>query len=478
MSDLLLIDDDPGQLATQVRQAFPAPGHRIAVARTAAEGVARVRAAPPDLVLLSLGLPDQCGLAVYRQIRRLDGQVPVIFVTGSREAKAAIEAMKQGAYDCLFKPPDPSHLAQVVAEALEIGRRLHEPSLATEPASDAETGGLLVGTCPAMRQVYKEVGLVAAQDFPVIITGETGTGKELVARAIHEHSNRAGRPFLALNAAAIPEALLESELFGHEKGAFTGAHGKRIGKFEECHGGTLFLDEIGDMPPGAQAKVLRVLQEQAFERVGGNDTIRTEVRLLAATHRDLPAWSAEGKFRPDLYYRLSVFTIHLPPLRERGDDLQLLVRHYLRRFSRELGRGVHNIAPEALERLRRYSWPGNVRELQSVLKQALLRGSGTVLLPAFLPESRGGSSEPAPAITPREAPGLESFIGGRLGPDARDLYAETHRQVDQLLLPRVLDYTRGSQHKAASLLGIARHTLRVKLREQGLHTNCPGWKQR
>jgi two-component system nitrogen regulation response regulator GlnG len=404
--------------------------------------------------------------------------VPVIFVTESREAKAAIEAIKEGAYDCLFKPPEPGHLAQLVREALEIGRQLHEPSPASAPAPAPETGGQLVGTCPAMRQVYKEIGLVAAQDFPVIITGESGTGKELAARAIHEHSNRAGRPFLALNAAAIPEALLESELFGHEKGAFTGASGKRIGKFEQCHGGTLFLDEIGDMPPGSQAKVLRVLQEQAFERVGGNETIRTNVRLLAATHRDLAAWSAEGKFRPDLYYRLSVFTIHLPPLRERGDDLPLLVRHYLRRFNRELGRVVHEIALEALERLRSYSWPGNVRELQSVLKQALLRASGSILLPAFVPEPLGGSGEPAPPMTAREAPGLESFLRGRLGPDACDLYAETHRQVDRLLLPRVLDYTRGSQHKAASLLGIARQTLRVKLREQGLLNSSPGWKRR
>jgi two-component system nitrogen regulation response regulator GlnG len=478
MSNLLLIDDDPGQLVTQVRQAFPAPGHRIAVARTGAEGVAFVRAAPPDLVLLSLGLPDQCGSDVYRQIRVLDGRMPVIFVAGSREAQAAIEAMKQGAFDCLYKPPETSHLAQVVREALEIARRLREPPLAAEDEADRETGGQLVGTCPAMRQVYKEIGLVAGQDFPVIITGESGTGKELVARAIHQHSNRASRPFLALNSAAIPEALLESELFGHEKGAFTGASGKRIGKFEQCHGGTLFLDEIGDMPPGSQAKVLRVLQEQAFERVGGNEIIRTDVRLLAATHRDLTAWSVESKFRPDLYYRLSVFPIHLPPLRERGEDLPLLVHHYLRRFSRELGRRVHAIAPEALERLRGYSWPGNIRELQSVLKQALLRASGTVLLPAFLPELLGGSREPTLTLAPREGPGLESFIRRRLAPDARDLYAETHRQVDRLLLPRVLAYTRGSQYKAASLLGIARQTLRQKLREQGLHTNCLGWNRR
>jgi two-component system nitrogen regulation response regulator GlnG len=277
MCDLLLIDDNPGQLATQVRQAFPASGHRIAVVRTGAEAVACVRAAPPDVVLLNLGLPDQRALAVYRRIRGLDRQVPVFFVTKSREAKTAIEALKLGAYDCLFKPSDPGQLAQVVGEALDIGRRLHEPPPPAEPAAAPELGGQLTGTCPAMRPVYKAIGLAAAQDFPVIITGASGTGKELVARAIHQHSNRAGRLFLALNTAAIPEALRESELFGHEKGAFTGAAGKRVGKFERCHGGTLFLDEIGDMPPGSQAKGLRVLQEQAFERVGGNETIRTDV---------------------------------------------------------------------------------------------------------------------------------------------------------------------------------------------------------
>jgi two-component system nitrogen regulation response regulator GlnG len=467
MSHLLLIDGEPEQLETQVRQAFHARGYRIEVARTGTAGVARVRAAPPDVVLLSLRLPDQCGLAVYQQVRALDGRIPIIFMTESREAMAAIEAMKQGAYDCLFKPADPNHLGRVVGEALEIARRLRERSLPAEAAGDAELAGEMVGTCPAMREVYKAIGLVAAQDFPVLITGESGTGKELVARAIHQHSNRAGRPFLALNTAAIPDALLESELFGHEKGAFTGANGKRIGKFEQCHGGTLFLDEIGDMSPGSQAKILRVLQEQAFEPVGSNETIRTDVRLLAATHRDLAAWSAEGKFRPDLYYRLGVFRIHLPPLRERGDDLPALVYHYLRRFSRELGREVYEIAPEALERLHSYSWPGNIRELQSVLKQALLRASGPILLPVFLPEPLG-SGESAAATTPREGPGLESFIGGRLGPDACDLYAETHRQVDRLLLPRVLAYTRGSQHKAARLLGVARQTLRQKLREQGL----------
>src|SRR5213595_3761735 len=217
---------------------------------------------------------------------------------------------------------------------------MRQPAVVAEAAPDPDAEGAIVGTCPAMREVYKAIGRVAAQNVPVLITGESGTGKELVARAIYQHSQRAKAPFLALNCAAIPENLLESELFGHEKGAFTGADRRRIGKFEQCHGGTLFLDEIGDMPPATQAKMLRVLQEQTFERVGGSETIRTDVRLIAATHRDLKGWSEEGKFRPDLYYRLGVFTIHLPPLRERGDDLPMLVQHYLRRFSHELGRDL------------------------------------------------------------------------------------------------------------------------------------------
>src|SRR5262249_41327979 len=272
------------------------------------------------------------------------------------------------------------------------------------------------------------------------------------------------------------ETLLESELFGHEKSAFTGADRRRIGKFEQCNGGTLFLDEIGDMPPATQAKMLRVLQEQAFERVGGNETIRTDVRLIAATHRDLKTWSEEGKFRPDLYYRLGVFTIHLPPLRERDDDLLMLVLYYLRRFNRELGREVREVTPEGLERLRGYSWPGNVRELQSVLKQALLKASGPVLLPAFLPDLqesgvRNQESEKPASLTPDSGsltPGLETFvIRQRVGSDVRDLYAETHRQVDRLLLPRVLEHTRGNLQQAALLLGIARQTLRLKLRDLG-----------
>src|SRR5437588_3332975 len=385
MANLLLIDDHPGLLPDQVGHGFPAPAHRVEIAHTGAEGVQRVADVRPDVILLDLRLPDQSGLDVLRQLRQIDARIPVVLVTVVRSADSAIEAMRQGAYDYLLKPLDLQKLDRVIGEALKVARLMREPAVVvgTTPDDD-QPGEAVVGSCPAMQEVYKAIGRVADQAFPVLITGESGTGKELVARAIYQHGPRAKAPFLALNCAAIPETLLESELFGHEKGAFTGADRRRIGKFEQCHGGTIFLDEIGDMPLALQAKMLRLLQEQAFERVGGNETVRTDVRLIAATHRDLTAWSAEGRFRPDLYYRLGVFTIHLPPLRERGDDLPMLVQHYLRRGSRELGRDVREVAPEALERLRNGSWPGNIRELQSVLKQALLQASGTNLLPSFL----------------------------------------------------------------------------------------------
>src|SRR6202142_1101501 len=468
MAHLLLIDDDPVLIPEQVRQAFPAPRFRVEVAATGVEGVSRIGANPPDVILLDLHLPDQSGLEVYQEIRRIDARIPVLFVTLAKTADAAIEAMKQGAYDYLFKPLDVVQLRRVVGEALEGARRMREPAILAETAPDPDIEGAIVGSCPAMREVYKAIGRVAAQHVPVLITGESGTGKELVARAIYQHGPRAKSPFLALNTAAIPEQLLESELFGHEKGAFTGADRRRIGKFEQCHGGTLFLDEIGDMPLALQAKMLRLLQEQSFERIGGNETVKTDVRLIAATHRDLTAWSAEGKFRPDLYYRLGVFTIHLPPLRERGDDLPMLVQHYLRRISRELGREIREVAPDALERLRNHAWPGNIRELQSALKQALLQASGTILLTAFLPELSGKPNESSPVPPAGTNLGLETFIRERLVPDANDLYAETHREVDRLLLLRVLEFTSGDQNQAARLLGIARQTLRIKLRELGL----------
>jgi DNA-binding NtrC family response regulator len=470
MATLLLIDDDPDLLRDRVSHVLPAPAHRVEIAQTGAEGLERVAAACPDVILLDLRLPDQSGLDILRQLRGIDARIPVVMVTVARSSDSAIEAMRHGAYDYLLKPIDLQKLDRVISEALKVSRLMREPAVVAETPPDEELPGeAIIGCCPGMQEAYKAIGRVADQTFPVLITGESGTGKELVARAIYQHGPRAKAPFLALNCAAIPENLLESELFGHEKGAFTGADRRRIGKFEQCSGGTLFLDEIGDMPPATQAKMLRVLQEQTFERVGGNETISTDVRLIAATHRDLKAWSEEGKFRPDLYYRLSVFTIHLPPLRERSDDQPLLVQHYVRRFSRELGRDVRQVAPETMTRLRGYSWPGNIRELQSVLKQALLQASGAVLLPAFLPEPLGGAGVVAPPAPPAAEPGEETFvIRQRIGVDVRDLYAQTHRQVDRLLLPCVLKHTRGNLRQAALLLGIARQTLREKLRDLGL----------
>src|SRR6201997_236184 len=386
MATLLLIDDDPDLIPDQVAHVFPAPAHRVEIAHTGSEGLERVADVRPDVILLDLRLPDQSGLDVLKQLRGIDARIPVVLVTVVRSAESAIEAMRQGAYDYLLKPLDLQRLDRVIGEALKVARLMREPAVIARTLPDEDQPGeAIVGSCPAMQEVYKAIGRVADQTFPVLITGESGTGKELVARAIYQHGPRAKGPFLALNCAAIPETLLESELFGHEQGAFTGAERRRIGRFDQANGGTLLLDEIGDMPLALQAKMLRLLQDQSCERVGGNETVRTDVRLIAATHHDLKADAAHGTFRPDLYYRPSVFPIHMPPLRERGDDLPLLVRHFLRRFSRELGREVQEVAPDALERLRGYSWPGNIRELQSVLKQALLRANGSVLLPAFLP---------------------------------------------------------------------------------------------
>jgi two-component system, NtrC family, response regulator AtoC len=474
VAHLLLIDDDPDVIAEQVRGAFPPPVNRIAIAHDGASGVAYVRETPPDTVLLDLRLPDGSGLDVYQAIRAVDARIPVVFITSAKAADAAIEAMKRGAFDYLYKPLDLNHLRRVVEDALDVARRMRSRVIMAETPEPAATGAIFGGS-PTMLEIYKAIGRVAAQEVPVLITGESGTGKELVARAIYQHSARASAPFLALNCAAIPEALLESELFGHEKGAFTGADRRRIGKFEQCNGGTILLDEIGDMPLALQAKILRVLQDQTFQRVGGSEAVHTSVRILASTHRDLRAWSTEEKFRSDLYFRLGVFTIHLPPLRERGDDLAMLARHFVTRYGRELGRDVASIAPEAMDKLYAYPWPGNIRELQSVIKQALLRASGDVLVPAFLPEL--GATPVTPSVAEARVPGeleIRAFIRERLSPAATDVSDQTHREVDRILFTAALEYTRGSHRAAARLLGISRQTMRTRMRALGMRTAQAG----
>jgi DNA-binding NtrC family response regulator len=485
MSLLLVIDDDPSTLEC-FRFLFGKEEAAVATAETAAEGLALFARERPDVVILDIRLPDQSGLEVFGRLHDLNPKTPVILMTGHGTTETAIEAMRLGAYEYVVKPLNPEPLRQLIQAAFEISRLMQAPVTLADPEPANDTEDILVGASLEMQDVYKGIGRVAPQNVTVLILGESGTGKELVARAIYHHSSRSNEPFLAMNCAAIPEPLLESELFGHEKGSFTGADRKRIGKFEQCNGGTLFLDEIGDMTPLTQTKILRVLQDGQFERVGSNETIKTDVRIIAATNRDLGKLIEEERFRQDLYYRLNVYTIRLPPLRERAGDLPLLTQHFIRRFSRELGREVQEVAPEALARLRAYSWPGNIRELQSVLKQALLKARGTTLLPNFLPKLQeapaprlgAGSQTPATSSMAYSEPlhGPEAFvIRHRLDPDSRDLYAETHRELDRLLLARVLEYTGGNQRRAARHLGIARQTLHAKLNELGSQSHpLPG----
>jgi two-component system, NtrC family, nitrogen regulation response regulator GlnG len=470
MPVLLAIDDDASILDC-FRYVFPEPEVTLLTARSAAEGYQLFAQRRPDAVILDVRLPDLSGLEAFRRLHGLDDKIPVILVTGHGSAETAIEAMRLGAYDYVVKPLDPDHLTELVGRAFEVSRLRRVPAIVPHDRPAEAAADLLIGSGPAMQGVYKAIGRVAPQDVTVLILGESGTGKELVARAIYHYSGRAAGPFLAINCAAIPETLLESELFGHEKGAFTGADRKRIGKFEQCSGGTLFLDEIGDMTPLTQAKILRVLQEQRFERVGGNETVHTDVRLIAATNRDLERLMAAKTFRADLYYRLNVYMIRLPPLRERGGDLPLLAEYFLNRFSRDLGKEVRGIAPEALALLSRYRWPGNVRELESTIKQALLETTGPVLGPESLPAALRSAGGDGSSLTAESQPGqvcLTRFIRQQLQAGSTTLYAELLEVVERQLLTEVLRHTSGNQSQAARILGITRPTLRAKLVALGL----------
>ncbi len=473
MSTLLVIDDDRTTL-NLVCHAFRDSGLTIETAKTASAGLAIIAEKRPDLVLLDVMLPDISGLEAFQKIRQLDPRLAVIFITAGGTSDTAIEAVKEGACDFLLKPLDISRLCEVVHQALEMRRLMYVPVTipgGTEGGANADRQeDLMVGRSPQIMQVYKAIGQVAPQDVTVLVRGESGTGKELIARAIYQHSQRARAPFLAVNCAAIPDALLESELFGHEKGSFTGADRQRIGKFEQCSGGTIFLDEIGDLSPLVQAKLLRLLQEQRFERVGGNQTIQTDVRIIAATHCDLEAMSQEGTFRADLYYRLNGFTITIPPLRERGDDMVLLLERYFNLYARQLGKDVHGIAPDALKLLVQYRWPGNVREMQSAVRRALLQTTGPVLTADVLPdEIRMGARRNSRVGAAQGGQPLERQIDEWLRAGSTDLYNETLTAMERLLLTRVLKLSGGNQSQAARILGITRGSLRNKIHALNIH---------
>ena len=468
MARLLVVDDEPNLLFS-LEEGLRSEGLDVLTARSAREGIERVRRDRPDAVILDVRLPDMSGLDAFDRIREIDPRLPVVVVTAFAATETAIEAMKRGAYEYLLKPLDLRELRGVLARALEQSRLTHVRTLldAEEEPADA-AADRIVGRSAPMQAVYKAIGRAASQDVTVLITGESGTGKELVARAIYQHGLRSQAPFLAINCAAIPEALLEGELFGHERGAFTGADRRRIGKFEQADGGTIFLDEVGDMAPATQAKMLRPLQDGRFERLGGDETIRADVRLIAATNRDLDAMIADGRFRRDLYYRLKVFTIALPPLRDRPDDLPVLVEHLVKRFNRELGKQVRSVAPEVMGRLEAHDWPGNVRELQATLKYALIQATGDLLTLDALPGEFGPeSARPLPA-SGIEALDVIPFVRRLLRDGESDLYQKVTSAVDRVILEEVLRHVRGNQVRASEILGIARNTLRSKLRAAGL----------
>lgn len=468
----LLVIDDESPILFSIEQVFEGRHIEVFCANTAEQGLRLFAEEHPDTVLLDIRLGGSSGLDLFKQLRQLDPRVLVIFITGHGTTDTAIEAMKLGAYDYLVKPLDVTQLRHTVSQALAISKLMHQPAIVEESGKPDSLPDRLIGTGPMMQAACKQIGRVAPQDVYVLISGESGTGKELVARALYQHSRRSQAPFLAINCAAIPESLLESELFGHEGGAFTGADRRRIGKFEQSHGGTIFLDEIGDMPPNTQAKILRLIQEGQFQRLGGNETIAVNVRIIAATNQDLPSLIEQGRFRKDLYYRLRGVTIHLPPLRQRKEDIPELAHHFLFRFNREIGTTVQSISPEALVILEDYAWPGNVRELQSVIREALIASAGTTLLPDFLPpEVRASGAAELPMDLPAHPQidwqTLAAFVEASIAAGESDVYRRALVYFDRMLISRAMASAGGQQNHAAEILGLSRVTLRAKIR--GLH---------
>ena len=467
MTKLLIIDDEPN-VCYSLRKTLQTDSIEVITAQSAKQGIAMVNQHKPDTVLLDVRLPDMSGLDAFDRIRQIDPRIPVIIITAHATTETAIEAMKRGAFEYMLKPLDLTQLRETVAKAIRLSHLSHVPAIFTQEDIGNINVERIVGLSPAMQKVYKDIGRVAQRDVNVLVLGESGTGKELVARAIYSHSHRSRKPFLAINCAAIPEPLLESELFGHERGSFTSAERRRIGKFEQADQGTIFLDEIGDMTLATQAKILRLLQDGRFERVGGNETIQTDVRVIAATNHDLDSAIVEGRFREDLYYRLKVYAIHLPPLRERKEDIPQLVDHFITVFNEEFHRKVRPAPPETMEHLLVYGWPGNVRELQSAIKHAFVRASGELITPDCLPEimlgnESGNYVEQHNLVPMRGSLDIIDRVRELIRSGDNDIYRHVHADVDRILLEEVLDQVGGNQVVASQRLGISRTTLRNKL---------------
>lgn len=468
----ILVVDDEESIRWALRKALEREGYRVVLASDGAEALARATESGIDLVLMDIKMPGSDGFETLTRIKEIRPNLPVIIMTAFGTLQAAVQAMKRGAYDHITKPFDFDELSILVRRAFEVHDLTEKVARMEGGRGQAFDFEGVVGLCPAMQQIFKLVGKMASSDLTVLIRGESGTGKELLARAIHYNSRRLARPFVAVNCAAIPRDLLESELFGHEKGAFTGASALRRGKFELAEGGTLFLDEIGDMDLGLQSKILRVLQERQFERVGGERPLSADVRVIAATNQDLETAVTQKSFREDLYYRLNVVGINLPPLRGRREDIPLLVSHFLRLFAGEQGEEPKTVSPEALELMLAYDWPGNVRELENAVKRACVLAATSLILPEHLPAVLARSEESGAGSSSSFERMLHQAIGAELQrlKEERDgqIYPHFLVALERPLLLHVLERTRGNQLRAAELLGINRNTLRKKLRELGI----------
>jgi len=482
MAQILIVDDD-----AQLRQSFgkilEGEGFEIRAAGSGEAGVDEVRRQAPDLVVMDVRMTGITGIAAMQQMRALCPGLPVIIMTAYGGTETAIEATKLGAFDYILKPFDIPDILRLIGQALTAGRLARARVAIAPSAQDADNqDDALVGQSRAMQEVFKAIGRAAPTDALVLIRGESGTGKELVARALWQHSTRADKPFVIINCVAIPETLLESELFGYEKGAFTGAGSRRVGKIEQAQRGTVFLDEIGDMPMNVQAKILRLLQEKQIERLGGRETIPVDVRILAATNRDLEAAVTEGRLREDLYYRLKVVTVSLPPLREREGDVARLAAHFLSRLSRELDMQSPGLTPEALDLLAAHPWPGNVRELGNALKKALIFSRGCPMGPEEVRQAigsggTGGSlqgpgglrnQQEQPATTVGDTP-LRAFIRKALMDEAGNAaYDHVLDAVAKSTIAEALEITGGNRTRAAKLLGLSRPTLIAKIEKYGL----------
>jgi DNA-binding NtrC family response regulator len=456
----ILLVEDKDSLRTMLRHALERQGHAVIEARDQPEAVKFLQQSQPSVVLSDLRLPAGDGFGVLRASKEMDPDVPVIVMTAYGSIEDAVAAMKEGAMDFLAKPVDPDHLLLLVSRALEQRRIVTENLLLREELAVRRGAPQLVGDDPSLRKVFAALQRAATTDTTVLIEGESGTGKELFARSLHALSPRADAPFVAINCAAIPETLLETELFGYEKGAFTGAVARKPGKFEIAHRGTLFLDEIGDLPLTLQAKILRALEEKRFERVGGTASVQVDVRLVAATNRGLRAAVAARRFREDLYFRLSVFPITVPPLRDRPGDIPLLARYFVDRFCRDLKKRALVLSPEAVEQLKAYRWPGNVRELQNCIERAVILADGDAILPRHLHLSFVEPPSPEPPAGPWE----QLDLGGTLAEVTRRVIAD----VEKVKIERVLSDTDHNRGRAAELLGITYKTLLSKLKEHRL----------